>query len=95
MVVDGGSDPLLMTRLLGERMRFNDRHIDIVAATHPNSDHIGGLAQVLERYDVGAVVERRIEYDSGAYEAWARLVDAEEAKGARVIEASAGAGYQS
>ena len=90
VVVDGGSDPLLMTRLLGERMRFNDRHIDIVAATHPNSDHIGGLAQVLERYDVGAVVERRIEYDSGAYEAWARLVDAEEAKGARVIEASAG-----
>ena len=90
VVVDGGSDPLLMTRLLGERMRFNDRHIDIVAATHPNSDHIGGLAQVLERYDVGAVLERRIEYDSGAYEAWARLVDAEEAKGARVIEASAG-----
>ena len=65
MVVDGGSDPLLMTRLLGERMRFNDRHIDIVAATHPNSDHIGGLAQVLERYDVGAVLERRIEYESG------------------------------
>ncbi len=90
VVVDGGSNPLLMTRLLGERMRFNDRHIDIVAATHPNSDHIGGLAQVLERYDVGAVLERRIEYDSGAYEAWARLVDAEEAKGARVIEASAG-----
>ena len=90
VVVDGGSDPLLMTRLLGERMRFSDRHIDIVAATHPNSDHIGGLAQVLERYDVGAVLERRIEYESGAYEAWARLVDAEEAKGARVIEASAG-----
>ena len=90
VVVDGGSDPLLMTRLLGERMRFNDRHIDIVAATHSNSDHIGGLAQVLERYDVGAVLERRIEYESGAYEAWERLVDAEEAKGARVIEASAG-----
>ena len=45
VVVDGGSDPLQMTRLLGERMQFNDRHIDIVAATHPNSDHIGGLAQ--------------------------------------------------
>ena len=90
VVVDGGSDPLLMTRLLGERMRFNDSHINIVAATHSNSDHIGGLAQVLERYDVGAVLERRIEYESGAYEAWERLVDAEEAKGARVIEASAG-----
>ena len=90
VIVDGGADPLLMTRLLGERMRFNDRYIDIVAATHPHGDHIGGLAQVLERYDVGAILERRIEYESAAYEAWARAVDAEEAGGARVIEASAG-----
>ena len=90
VVVDGGSDPLLMTRLLGERMRFNDRHIDIVAATHPNSDHIGGLAQVLERYDVGAVLERRIEYESAAYQAWSRAVNAEMAQGARVIDASVG-----
>ena len=90
VVVDGGADPMLMTRLLGERMRFNDRHIDIVAATHPNSDHIGGLAQVLARYDVGAVLERRIEYDSAAYQAWMRAVDVEEAQGAKVIESSAG-----
>lgn len=89
-VVDGGADPLLMTRLLGERMRFNDRHIDIVAATHPHGDHVGGLAQVLERYDVGAVLERRIEYESTVYEAWARAVDAEVSEGAQVIEASAG-----
>ena len=90
VVVDGGSDPLLMTRLLGERMRFNDRHIDIVAATHPNSDHIGGLAQVLERYDVGAVLERRIEYESAAYQAWSRAVNDEMAQGAKVIDARAG-----
>ena len=90
MVVDGGADALALTRLLGERMRFYDRHIDIVAATHPHDDHIGGLAQALERYDVGAVMERRIEYESATYETWARAVDAEVANGARVIEASAG-----
>ena len=90
MVVDGGADPLLMTRLLGERMRFTDRHLDIVAATHPNSDHIGGLVQVLERYDVGAVLERRIEYESATYQAWERAVREEEADGATVIEARAG-----
>ncbi len=90
MVVDGGADPLLMTRLLGERMRFTDRHLDIVAATHPNSDHIGGLVQVLERYDVGAVLERRIEYESGTYQAWERAVKEEETGGAMVIEARAG-----
>ena len=90
VVVDGGPDALMMTRLLGGRMRFNDRHLDIVAATHANRDHIGGLAQVLERYDVGAVLERRIEYESAIYEAWARSVDAEVAQGAQIIEASAG-----
>ena len=90
MVVDGGVDALALTRLLGERMRFYDRHIDIVAATHPHDDHVGGLAQALERYDVGAVMERRIEYESATYEAWARAVDAEAENGARVIEASAG-----
>lgn len=90
MVVDGGERPLLMARLLGERMRFNDRSIDIVAASHPNSDHIGGLLQVLERYDVGAVLERRIEYESATYEAWARAVDEEQTQGARMIEAGAG-----
>ena len=87
VVVDGGADPLLMTRLLGERMRFYDRQIDIVAATQAHGDHVGGLVQVLERYDVGAVLERRIDYESATYKAWSRAVEAE---GARVIEASAG-----
>ena len=90
VVVDGGADPLLLTRLLGERLRFYDRRIDIVAATHPHGDHIGGLIQVLERYDVGAILERRVPYDSAAYQAWARAVDAERASGAKVIQASAG-----
>ena len=90
VVVDGGADPLLMTRLLGERMRFYDRRIDIVAATQAHEDHIGGLTQTLERYDVGAALERRVEYESAAYEAWARAVDAEKSAGAQVVEASAG-----
>ena len=90
IVVDGGADALTLTRLLGERMRFYDRRIDIVAATHPHSDHIGGLAQVLERYDVGAVLERRVEHEGAAYQAWARAMDAERAGGAEAIRASAG-----
>ena len=89
VIIDGGPDPPRLAQLLGERMRFNDRYIDIVAATHPHSDHIGGLPQVLARYDVGAILERRIEHDSAAYLAWARAVDKEKAQGATVIEAQA------
>ena len=87
VVVDGGADPLLMTRLLGDRMAFYDRRLDIVAASHPNSDHVGGLLQVLDRYDVGAVMWRRMEYESATYEAWERTVEAE---GAPNIDATEG-----
>ena len=90
VLVDGGTDGLVLARLLGERMRFNDRHLDMVVATHPHTDHIGGLTLALERYDVGAILERRIDYESAAYEAWARAVSDEQAQGAAVIQARAG-----
>ncbi|MCY3542752.1 MAG: ComEC/Rec2 family competence protein [Chloroflexi bacterium] len=90
VLVDGGTDGLVLARLLGERMRFNDRHLDMVVATHPHTDHIGGLTLALERYDVGAILERRIEYESAAYEAWSRAVSDEQSQGATVVQARAG-----
>ena len=90
VLVDGGADGLVLARLLGERMRFNDRHLDMVVATHPHTDHIGGLTLALERYDVGTILERRIEYESAAYEAWSRAVSDEQSQGAAVLQARAG-----
>ncbi|MYC07690.1 MAG: ComEC/Rec2 family competence protein [Chloroflexi bacterium] len=90
VLVDGGTDGLVLARLLGERMRFNDKHLDMVVATHPHTDHIGGLTLALERYDVGAILERRIEYESAAYEAWSRAVSDEQSQGATVVQARAG-----
>ena len=89
-LIDGGAHPLAMTRFLSDRMRFNDRRIDLVVATHPHSDHIGGLTPVLTRYEVAHVLERRVQYDSAAYLEWRRAVDAEAAAGAVVIEAMPG-----
>ena len=36
---------------------FGDRSIDMVILTHPDADHINGLIEVLERYDVEIVLE--------------------------------------
>ena len=46
MLIDGGRDGRVL-RQLGKHMSFFDRDIDIVFATHPDADHIGGLVSVL------------------------------------------------
>lgn len=51
VLVDGGRDRSVL-RELGTRMNPLDRTIDMVVATHPDSDHIGGLPHVLSRYRV-------------------------------------------
>ena len=87
MVVDGGPDPLEMVRFLGANMPPRDRTIDIVVLTHPHSDHVSGLIEVLQRYDVAMVFERGIDYDSAPYAAWRHAVDGGTP---RLIQAEAG-----
>ena len=58
VLVDGGPGPLDAVRVLGERLPFWDRTLDVVVLTHPHADHITGLIEVLDRYDVAYIVER-------------------------------------
>ena len=74
-------------RLLGERMPFRDRSVELVVLTHAHDDHVGGLLEVLKAYDVQMILERRFDYASAGYEAWRRAIDAEDAS---VIQARAG-----
>lgn len=74
MLIDGGKDKSVL-RELPKVMGLTDRTIDIVVATHPDADHIGGLPDVLDRYVVknfvrtslkgeGSYVERLDRYAS-------------------------------
>lgn len=51
MVVDGGPNDAIQA-CLGRHMPFWDKHIDIVALTHPQKDHMQGLIGVFERFSV-------------------------------------------
>lgn len=51
MLVDGGPDQSVL-RQLPKEMGLFDRSIDMVVETHPDKDHIAGLADVLDRYRV-------------------------------------------
>ena len=87
VLIDGGPDGALLADRLGSRMPFRDRTIELVVLTHPHSDHLAGLIEVLRRYEVKAILEPEVDYGSADFAEWRRLV-AEE--GAETVSARAG-----
>lgn len=56
MLIDGGPDRSVL-RELSKVMNPMDRSIDVVVETHPDADHVTGLAYVLGRYQIGAFMD--------------------------------------
>jgi competence protein ComEC len=67
MLIDGGPDPELAMRRLGDELPFWRRRIDIVLLTHPHEDHVAGLMAVLDRYEVGSILDSGRPHDSPTY----------------------------
>lgn len=65
ILIDGGPSHKVVEELDG-RMPFFDTSIDIVIATHPDLDHIGGLVDVLKKFDVSLFLESGNESGSPA-----------------------------
>lgn len=76
LLVDGGPSAAVLRELAKERSFF-DRKIDVVVATHPDTDHVAGLVDVLQRYEVGMVLETTAEKAAPAAEAFGSAVGAE------------------
>jgi competence protein ComEC len=57
MLIDAGPDPDRLLTLLDRRIPTWDRRLDLVVLTHPHEDHVGGLALLLERYQITEIVE--------------------------------------
>ena len=87
VLVDGGPDPKRLLNLLGERVPFWDRSLDLVVLTHPHSDHAAGLAEALRRYDAELVLEREVDHSASEYASWRAAV---KARAGRVVQAQAG-----
>lgn len=63
-LIDGGPSPEAVLKCLGENLPLWDRKLDMVIATHADADHIGGLPEVLNRYQVGIVLANFSDKDS-------------------------------
>ena len=72
VLIDGGPDGRDACALIDSHRPFWDRSIDIVVATHPHADHLGGLLTVVERYETGIVIEPSVAGASLMSEEWRR-----------------------
>lgn len=66
VLIDGGPDDSILYEL-AKKMPWYDKNIEIVVLTHPHDDHIRGLLNVLEEYNVEKLFVNRIEYDNKGY----------------------------
>jgi len=87
-LVDAGVDPDLTLRRIGQALAFHERRIEVVILTHPHQDHLGGLGEVLRRYEVGLFVDGGRPLHSEPHHHV--LAAAQHEPGARVTAARAG-----
>ncbi len=66
ILIDGGPSDAILAKL-GDAMPLLDRKIEIIILSHPHADHLVGVNQVLERYDVGKIYSSGVPYTSNEY----------------------------
>jgi competence protein ComEC len=69
ILIDGGPDSTVLERL-GSAMPQGDCEIDLVILTHPHSDHVNGLAQVLARYKVDKILATDVTAPIVSFRTW-------------------------
>jgi competence protein ComEC len=74
LLLDGGPNPATLLAHLGSRLGLAERHLHVVALTHPHEDHVAGLVEVVNRFSVGQVVEGAVDYPSSGADRWRALL---------------------
>ncbi|MFC1751554.1 ComEC/Rec2 family competence protein [Patescibacteria group bacterium] len=73
VLIDGGENRTVLSELSGV-MPFYDRSIDALILSHAHSDHIGGLIEVLKRYEIGLIIEPCFKHDTAEYKTWEEII---------------------
>lgn len=87
LLIDGGPMNGLVKKNLGQILPASDRYIDLVMISHPQTDHFGGLLELLEDYDIGAVLTSS---EDGSTEFWKEFERIRKKKGIPRILVSEG-----
>lgn len=73
ILIDGGPDNSVVYKL-GKYLPFFDRQIELLILTHPHSDHVVGLNEVLKRYQAAEILTAAASSSAPEYWAWRNLI---------------------
>ena len=62
-------------RVVSDLRKLGVTRIDLLVATHPHSDHIGGMQKVLAAFPVGQVLDTGLPHPSSTYEHFLETID--------------------
>lgn len=62
-------------RVVSDLRSRNVTRIDLLVATHPHSDHIGGMQEVIAAFPVGRVLDTGLPHPSSTYEHFLESID--------------------
>lgn len=85
ILVDGGPDSLVLERLR-DVMPIGDRSIDWLIMSHSDSDHLTGLVDVIENYQVSRVIMQDYENHTNVYTGWMEILRKEEISVSRMSD---------
>ncbi len=66
MLVDGGPTHTILEEVAKHTSYF-DHTLDVIVATHPDSDHVTGLIPILQKYDIKNIVTSNVEGSTGIF----------------------------
>lgn len=74
ILIDGGRNTKVLSEL-GKILPFSDKRIDVIIETHPDADHIGGLPEIVTRFNVGVFIEPGVESPNQVDDELKRRID--------------------
>ncbi|PJA87131.1 MAG: hypothetical protein CO141_01090 [Candidatus Moranbacteria bacterium CG_4_9_14_3_um_filter_42_9] len=77
ILIDGGPSGQRLLEKLGKHVPFWDRKIEVVIATHPDADHIGGLIDLMRVYQIGEIIDTQTQSESQVYKKYRELINSE------------------
>lgn len=78
VLIDGGLNDRVIPAL-ERNLPLGDDDVELVVATHPDGDHVGGLPAVLAKYRVLSILTTGVTAETNVDRRWREAADAEQA----------------